>query len=165
MLCERAHTCVRTYERTLRQRFVQTNRELNVPPPSPSEEDGRSEDAGQEGAVEGEEAHQAAARGRGAGPGAGGGGGGAGGAGDGGPAGGGGGGGEPGAGRHGPPGEGLPGPRPAGAGQDEREAAEEDLLQEEQDGQWSTGPFLNSSTTVVSLTYLRILRQCFGYDG
>ena len=100
--------------------------------------------------MEGEEALQEAARGRGAGPGAGGGAGGAGGAGDGGPAGGGGGGGEPGAGRHGPPGEGLLGPRPAGAGQDEREAAEEDLLQEEQDGQWSPGPFLYSPATAVS---------------
>lgn len=33
------------------------------------------------------------------------------------------------------PGERLPPSRPAGAGEDEREAAEEDLLQEEQNGQ------------------------------
>lgn len=81
----------------------------------PAEEERSGEGAGEEGALEGEEGGQAAEEGRAGG-------------------GGGGGGGECAAGG-GPPGERLPAPRRAGAGEDEREAAEEDLLQEEQDGQ------------------------------
>lgn len=79
----------------------------------PAEEERSREGAGEEGEVEGEKGGQAAEEGR---PGGGGGRGEC-------PAGG------------GPPGEWLPSPRRAGAGEDEREAAQENLLQEEQDGQ------------------------------
>lgn len=79
----------------------------------PAEEERSREGAGEEGEVEGEEGGQAAE--------------------DGGPGGGGGRGERPA--RGGPPGEWLPSPRRARAGADEREAAEEDLLQEEQNGQ------------------------------
>lgn len=78
-----------------------------------TEEDRSGEDTGEEGAVEGEKGGEAAEEGR---------------------RGSGGGRGECPAGV-GSPGERLPPPRPAGAGEDEREAAEEDVLQEEQNGQ------------------------------
>ncbi len=79
----------------------------------PAEEGRSCEDTGEEGAVEGEKGGEAAEEGR---------------------RGGGGGRGECPAGG-GSSGERLPSSRPAGAGEDEREAAEEDLLQEEQNGQ------------------------------
>lgn len=79
----------------------------------PAEEGWSCEDTGEEGAVEGEKGGEAAEEGQ---------------------RGGGGGRGEcPASG--GSPGEWLPPSRPAGAGEDEREAAEEDVLQEEQNGQ------------------------------
>lgn len=79
----------------------------------PAEEEWRCEDAGEEGEVEGEEGGQAAEKGRRGGRG---------------------GRGEcPASG--GSPGERLPSSCPARAGEDERAAAEEDLLQEEQNGQ------------------------------
>lgn len=81
----------------------------------PAEEDRSCEDTGEEGAVEGEKGGKAAEERRRGG-------------------GGGGGGGECPAGG-GSSGEWLPSSCPAGAGEDEREAAEEDLLQEEQNGQ------------------------------
>lgn len=102
----------------------------------PAEEDGSCEDAGEEGAVEGEKGGEAAEEGRGGG----------------------------GRGRRGErparcgcPGEWLPSSCPEGTGEDEREAAEENLLQEEQNGQclpqW---PFLfevrKSHGTVVQHT-------------
>lgn len=81
-----------------------------------SAEEGRScEDTGEEGAVEGEKGGEAAEEGRRGG--------------------GGGRRGECSAGGGGCPGERLPSSRPAGAGEDDREAAEEDVLQEEQNGQ------------------------------
>ncbi len=83
-----------------------------------AEEDWSCEDAGEEGAVEGEKGGKAAEEGR---------------------RGGGGGRGERPA-RGGPAGEWLPSSRPAGAGEDEREAAEEDVLQEEQNGQCVSSP-------------------------
>lgn len=79
----------------------------------PAEEERSREGAGEEGEVEGEKGGQAAEEGR--------------------PGGGGGRGERPAGG--GPPGEWLPSPRRARAGEDEREAAQENLLQEEQDGQ------------------------------
>lgn len=79
----------------------------------PAEEEWSHEGAGEEGEVEGEKGGQAAKEGR---PGGGGGRGEC-------PAGG------------GPPGEWLPPPCWARTGEDEREASEEDLLQEEQNGQ------------------------------
>lgn len=115
-------------------------------PPRPAEEERSGEGAGEEGALEGEEGGQAAEEGRAAG-------------------GGGGGGGECAAGG-GPPGERLPAPRRAGAGEDEREAAEEDLLQEEQDGQCvcfsslqsclfsATQPFFRPSLETFFFNYL-----------
>lgn len=82
--------------------------------PLPAEEDRSHEDSGEEGAVEGEEGGKAAEEGgRGGGRGRG----------------------ERPAGGGGSPGERLPAPRRAGAGEDEREAAEEDVLQEEQTGE------------------------------
>lgn len=79
----------------------------------PAEEERSCEVTGEEGEVEGEKGGQAAEKGR---------------------RGGGGGRGECPAGG-GSPGEWLPSSRPARAGEDEREAAEEDVLQEEQNGQ------------------------------
>lgn len=86
---------------------------LTILPLLSAEEERSREGTGEEGAVEGEKGGEAAEKGR---------------------RGGGGGRGECPA-RGGSPGERLPPSRPARAGKDEREAAEEDLLQEEQDGQ------------------------------
>lgn len=101
----------------------------------PAEEDRSCEDTGEEGAVEGEKGGKAAEEGR---------------------QGGGGGRGErPASG--GSPGERIPSSRSEGAGEDEREAAEEDLLQEEQNGQCLC---LLIASFALAMTNERDVRDC-----
>lgn len=100
----------------------------------PAEEDRSREDTGEEGALEGEKGGEAAEEGRR----------------------GGGGGRRERPARGGSPGEWLPPSRPAGAGEDEREAAEEDLLQEEQNGQCVC---LRSFVLFIYLFFLRNIQM------